>query len=132
MQNNDNYNWHEDWKIKQLSVPQEIVAFLNDSFFIVEIRRRVGKVDGISFEVRSREQNHSVPHVHATYGEYSISIAIEDGRILSGNLPKKHEKTASMWVLAHKEELLSSWKNYSVSATSMLTQSLVNTEFDKD
>ena len=132
MQDNDTYDWHEDWRIKRLSVPQEIVKFLVDSFFITEIRRRVGKVDGMSFEVRSREHNHTVPHLHASYGGYSVSIGIEDGKVLNGNLPKKREKLASEWVLAHKEELLTVWKNYSMSATSMLTQSLLNSSFDEE
>lgn len=132
MQENDNYDWHEDWRIKRFSVPQEIAKFLVDSFFITEIRRRVGKADGISFEVRSRERNHSVPHVHASYGGYSVSISIEDGIVRGGNLPKKREKISSEWVLAHKEELLTVWKNYSMSATSMLTQSLLNSSFDEE
>jgi len=128
----DSYDFHKDWRITKCSVPLEIVSFLNEAFFIVEIRRRVGKVKGITFEVRSREQNHSVPHIHASYGEYAVSIAIGDGIILSGNLPKKRERIASEWVIAHKDRLLSDWKNYAVSATSIMTQSLLNTDFDRD
>lgn len=120
----------KDWRITQYRVPTEIVSFLKETFFIVEIRRQVGKEKGITFEVRSREKNHSLPHIHASYGEYSISIAIHDGKILSGNLPKKHEKMASAWVIANKDKLLNDWCNYSMSATSMLTQSLLYTSFD--
>lgn len=127
-----NYDMSKDWIIAKQNVPPEIVSFLNESFYIVEIRRRAGEIKGITFEVRSREQNHSLPHVHASYGEYSISITIEDGKVLSGNLPKKHEKTAVAWVLANKEKLLSDWKSFTMSATSMLTQSLLNTGFDND
>ena len=127
-----NYDMSKDWIITKRNVPPEIVSFLNESFYIVEIRQRVGEIKGITFEVRSREQNHSLPHVHASYGEYSISIAIEDGKVLSGNLPKKHEKAAVAWVLTNKKKLLSDWKSYAMSATSMLTQSLLNTDFDKD
>lgn len=126
----DDYDMRNDWIMVKHSIPKEIVSFLTDAFFISEIRRRVGDIKGITFEVRSREQNHALPHVHASYGEYSISISIGDGRILSGNLPRKHEKSASAWVLAHKEKLLTDWNNYAISATSMLTQSLLNTDFE--
>ena len=88
----DSYDMRNDWRIIRCSVPQEIVVFLNKVFLLEEIRRRVGKINGITFEVRSQEQNHSIPHVHASYGEYSVSIAIEDGRIMSGNLPKSMKK----------------------------------------
>ena len=32
-------------------------------------------------------KKHSRPHIHAEYGEYEASIAIEDGIVLSGSLP---------------------------------------------
>ena len=31
--------------------------------------------------------DHSLPHVHAKYAEQRVSVAIEDARILSGDLP---------------------------------------------
>lgn len=61
-----NYDMSKDWIIAKQNVPPEIVIFLNESFYIVEIRRRAGEIKGIAFEVRSREQNHSLPHVHAS------------------------------------------------------------------
>ena len=78
-----------DWTILKLTgaIPKEIAEFLEDVFQIVEIRERVGTIRGIKFEVRTREQNHNKPHVHAEYDKYSISIGIEDGEILAGNLP---------------------------------------------
>lgn len=120
----------KDWIFIQHTIPREIAAFLEDAFFIVEIRQRVGEIKGISFQVRSREHNHSIPHVHASYGEYEVSIAIEDGRILSGNLPAKREKLASEWVKENKEKLLADWKNYTLSATAIMTKSLLNTVYD--
>ena len=129
---NENYDMRNDWIVTQRMVPPDIVSFMKQAFFLVEIRRRVGEINGLSFEVRSREQNHSVPHVHASYGEYSVLIAIEDGRILEGNLPPKRKKMASDWVRNHKEKLLSDWRNYAMSATSMQTKSLLYTDFDAD
>lgn len=124
----NNLDMRNDWIVVKHSVPQEIVAFLDDAFYIMEIRQRVGEIKGISFQVRSREHNHSIPHVHASYGEYEVSIAIEDGKVLSGNLPAKREKLASEWVKSNREKLLTDWKNYAFSATAVMTKSLINTE----
>ena len=32
-------------------------------------------------------KKHSMPHIHAEYDEHEVSIAIEDGTVLSGSLP---------------------------------------------
>ena len=31
-------------------------------------------------------KKHSMPHIHAEYGEHVVSIAIEDGSVLGGGL----------------------------------------------
>ena len=122
----------KDWIIVKHKIPQEIAAFLEDAFYIMEIRQRVGEYKGITFQVHSREQNHSIPHVHASYGEFEISIAIEDGKILCGNLPAKRAKLAAEWVKSNREKLLADWKDYALSATAIMTKSLINTEDDID
>jgi hypothetical protein len=33
------------------------------------------------------DKKHSRPHIHAEYGEFEASIAIDDGTVLGGNLP---------------------------------------------
>lgn len=55
-------------------------------------------------------KRHSIPHIHAEYGEHVASISIEDGKILSGQLPAKKLKLVEAWVEIHKEELLADWK----------------------
>lgn len=104
-------------------VPFEIVSFLESTFQITEIRERVGKIRGIKFEVRSKEGNHTIPHVHAEYDNYQVSIEIETGKILAGNLPKSQHRTASDWVLNNKEMLLGKWNSLSITATSVMTKS---------
>ena len=37
-------------------------------------------------------KKHNTPHIHAEYAEYEASIAIEDGKVLSGELPSKKLK----------------------------------------
>ena len=111
------------YMMARLENPKEIISFLQAVFEIYEIRQRVGDSKGIVFCVRTNEGNHVLPHVHAAYGEYNISIEIATGRILEGTLPRKKEKIATAWVVDHKEKLLTDWKKIAMSAISTLTNS---------
>ena len=119
------YDFRNDWLYLRMNheIPQEIVDFMVQSFEILEIRQRVGEVKSIRFEVRSREGNHALPHVHASYDKYSISIAIDSLKVLAGNLPKKQETIAIQWVKNNKDYLLGAWRDYALSATSITTKS---------
>ncbi len=119
------YNYRNDWMFLKAknTVPEEIVFFMETVFQIMEIRERVGTIRGIKFEVRSREQNHNRPHVHAEYDKYSISIEIETGEILAGNLPHSQESKAVIWVLDNKDYLLGKWSDIAITATSIMTKS---------
>jgi hypothetical protein len=33
--------------------------------------------------------HHNLPHIHARYAEFEASIGLEEGEILSGDLPRK-------------------------------------------
>ena len=121
-------NIKNDWiylKSKQSDVPDAIVEFINNTFELYEIRARVGKENGIVFQVRSNEKNHAVPHVHASYGDYSISVSIETCEVLAGNLPPKNKKIAQKWIKENRDKLLNDWKNYALSATAHLTMSTI-------
>lgn len=109
--------------IEKSRYPKEIIFFLDSIFEIYEIRGKVGQVNGIKFEIRTNEQNHALPHIHAQYGEFNISIEIESGRILAGNLPKKNEQLAVDWVVRNRDKLMEDWKNIAISSVSMLTKS---------
>ena len=100
-----------------------ISSFLDNIFEIYEIRGRVGDINGITFCVRTNEQNHTIPHVHAKYGDYNISIEIATGKVLAGNLPKKNQKVAVEWVLKNKDKLLVDWRNIAISAKTTMTKS---------
>jgi len=112
-----------NWRIEKYKYPKEIVDFLGATFEIYEVRGRVGEGNGIRFSVRTNEGNHVIPHIHAVYGEYEISIAIETQEILAGNLPKKKFGFAQQWVREHKDRLMNDWKNIAISATSTMTKS---------
>lgn len=77
-------------------IPTDILEFIHNTFDLYEIRGRVEQDYGVLFEVRSKETNHNIPHIHASYGEFQISISIMDGNILAGNLPKKQQKSDFM------------------------------------
>lgn len=123
----NDYNFQNDWLMVKAKneIPGEIISFMEEVFLIMEIRERLTTIRGIKFEVRSREQNHSIPHVHASYDKYEISIAISDGHVLAGNLPKKQQKVAEEWVRAHANELLGKWNSFAMSATSIMTKSRI-------
>ena len=119
------YDMQNDWllvKTRRL-IPNEIISFIEDVFQIIEIRGKVGNLRGITFEVRTKEKNHSVPHVHAKYGNHSISIDIENGIILAGNLPPSQQRQAKEWVKKNKSFLLGEWSNIAITATSITTKS---------
>ena len=119
------YDYRNDWMILKAKdmIPREIVSFLENTFQIMEIREKVGEIRGIRFEVRTKEGNHTIPHVHAEYDRYNVSIEIETGRILAGNLPRSQHKTASDWVISNKDLLLGKWNSISITATSVMTKS---------
>jgi hypothetical protein len=51
-------------------------------------------------------KKHSVPHIHAEYGEYEATIAIEDGSVLGGSLPSAKMKLVQAWIEIHREDLM--------------------------
>ena len=119
------YNFQNDWLMIKArnAAPGEIISFMEEVFLIMEIRERLETIRGIKFEVRSRERNHNIPHIHASYDKYEISIAIPDGKVLAGNLPKKQQRIAEEWVKSHVEDLLGKWESFAISATSITTKS---------
>ena len=56
------------------------------------------------------DKKHHAPHIHAEYGEYEASIAIEDGSVLSGSLPPQKPKLVQAWIEIHREDLMVDWK----------------------
>jgi hypothetical protein len=56
------------------------------------------------------DKKHHVPHIHAEYGKHHVSIAIADGSVLAGSLPKQKLKLVQAWVEIHKDDLMANWK----------------------
>lgn len=54
-------------------------------------------------------KEHSPPHFHAEYNEYSITVEIESG-IVNGKFPKRALRAVLDWLDLHKKELLIDWE----------------------
>lgn len=55
-------------------------------------------------------QHHNTPHFHAKYAEYEVSISIEDGEVLAGELPRKQLRLVQAWIELHRDELQADWE----------------------
>ena len=56
------------------------------------------------------DDHHHTPHVHARYQGRKASVAIEDGRVLAGDLPPTKLRMLRVWMDIHREELLADWE----------------------
>ncbi len=56
------------------------------------------------------DKKHHRPHIHANFAEYDAVIAIDDGEIIQGKLPKNKMKLVQAWLEIHQEELMADWK----------------------
>ncbi len=112
------------WILAKNYYPSEITSFLDELFEIQEIRGKIDTCNGILFKINTNEKNHpDIPHVHAKYGEYEISISILDGKVLAGNLPNNKQKFAKEWILSKQEFLLGEWYNIAITASTTYTVS---------
>ena len=55
-------------------------------------------------------KQHHLPHIHAKYAEFEASININDGEILSGDLPRKQLRLVQAWIELHRDELMADWE----------------------
>jgi hypothetical protein len=68
-----------------------------------EICRFLGIVIGIFYS------EHGVPHFHAAYGEYEISVEVESGEV-HGQFPARALRLVLEWASLHREELIENWE----------------------
>ena len=66
-----------------------------------------GIIISMFFEIKEK---HHLPHIHIRYQGMKASIAIDDGRLLAGDLSYKQLRMVQVWVDLHKEELLANWE----------------------
>jgi len=53
---------------------------------------------------------HHLAHIHIRYSGMKASIAIEDGRVLAGEIPAKQLKMVQAWIEIHRDELFADWE----------------------
>ena len=53
---------------------------------------------------------HKSPHIHAKYQEHEVIVAIPDGEVLAGSIPKPKMKLLQAWIEIHKDELMADWE----------------------
>jgi hypothetical protein len=68
-----------------------------------EISRFLGIVIGMFFN------EHGLPHFHAVYGVYKITVEIESGDV-RGEFPPRALRLVLEWAQLHKPELLDDWE----------------------
>ena len=52
---------------------------------------------------------YGLPHFHSRYGEYEITVSIQDG-VVEGKFPKRALRHVLDWYEQHKDELLEDWE----------------------
>jgi hypothetical protein len=60
--------------------------------------------------IRMFHREHGPPHFHASYQGFEALIAIEDGRVLAGSLPRRALRIVQEWAAGHQEELSANWQ----------------------
>jgi uncharacterized protein DUF4160 len=70
---------------------------------VPEISRFLGIVIGMFY------REHGPPHFHASYGEYEITVGIEDG-VVRGQFPGRALRHVLEWHALHQEELREDWR----------------------
>ena len=54
-------------------------------------------------------KDHTPPHFHVWYGDYKITVTIQDG-IVTGKMPQRSLKMVFEWMELHRDELLREWE----------------------
>jgi uncharacterized protein DUF4160 len=68
---------------------------------------RVSAFYGIVIAMYFRD--HSPPHFHATYGEFTAKIEIATGEVFEGDLPPRAKRLIREWTNLHRSELDENW-----------------------
>jgi hypothetical protein len=65
---------------------------------------------GIVIAIYTRgEERHGRAHVHASYGDYVASYAIDNGERLAGRAGPTMDRDLRAWIAQHRGELMEVW-----------------------
>ncbi len=59
--------------------------------------------------VRMYYADHAPPHVHVAYQGHEALVALEDGRVIEGSVPRRVAAVVTQWCLDHRVELAQNW-----------------------
>lgn len=54
--------------------------------------------------------DHLPAHFHAQYGDMWVQVAVDDLRVLNGNLPPRALRLVRTWARLHVDELAEDWR----------------------
>ena len=55
------------------------------------------------------DRQHHVPHLHAEYAGKRAAFSLQNGELLSGELPPGKTRLVQAWIEIHREDLLADW-----------------------
>ncbi|MBF0255471.1 MAG: DUF4160 domain-containing protein [Gammaproteobacteria bacterium] len=56
------------------------------------------------------DERHKLPHIHAKYQGMDASFSIQDGSLLSGEIPQAKVRLVQAWIEIHRDDLLANWE----------------------
>ena len=68
---------------------------------VINIRAKIAKIYGIDIIIRTDEKAGHIPHLHAKYGEYGVSVKT-NGEILIGKFSHKKAKMLKKCILSEE------------------------------
>ncbi len=102
-------NTIEDWTAWLEAILHNPCSIWNDNGedILIEIRHLIARVNGLKIEIYPNE--HPPPHFHVVSANLNVSFAIEDCRILAGEINSQDLKKISYWHKHAKHKLISCW-----------------------
>lgn len=64
---------------------------------------------GIIVRMYYAPREHNPPHIHAYYQDYRVTVSLESGEKLEGEMPSRQLRLLQAWIEIHKEELFANW-----------------------
>jgi hypothetical protein len=74
---------------------------------LYSIKQLVARIKGLKVEIFPRE--HAPPHFHVSAGDINATFAIDDGRLLSGDIDGRSLRLVQWWYERGKPLLIDTW-----------------------
>lgn len=95
-----------EWLESLLNGPCEVVTH-DGQDFIVEQRQLIERLEGLKIEIYPNE--HPPPHFHAVAPKVDASFAIDDCRLLKGDISGQDHRKIRLWHANFKPLLIDRW-----------------------